>query len=164
MSYSPYALPLFLAAGAMVLLARYGWHHRTVHPAVPSFVAMVLCVAAWLVAYGLEIQSTSVAGKEFWETVIIVSIAWLPFFWLLFAIQYTGQEGWLTKRTLLWLLLPSIVTTIVTVSNAWHHLVWMAITIDETGPFLATVPQRGPWFWVHSAATYGYILFGMGLF
>jgi PAS domain S-box-containing protein len=125
---------------------------------------MVLCVAVWLVAYGLEIQSTSVAGKEFWETVIIVSTAWMPFFWLLFAIQYTGQEGWVTRRTLPWLLLPSMVTTILTLSNAWHHLVWTAITIDHTGPFLATVPQRGPWFWVHSAATYGYILVGMGLF
>ncbi|MFN2227290.1 MAG: histidine kinase N-terminal 7TM domain-containing protein [Anaerolineae bacterium] len=164
MTYSPYALPLFLAAGAMALVAYYGWRHRTVHPAAPTFVAMVLSVTVWLAAYGFEILSTGPALKEAWETVIIVAAAWLPFFWLVFAIQYTGQEAWLTGRNVALLLLPSIVTTLLTLSNPLHHLMWTAIAIDRSGPFLATVPQRGPWFWVHSTFGYAYILFGMGLF
>jgi len=164
LSYSPYVLPLFLAAGAMVLLARYSWRHRTAHPAAPAFVALVLSVIVWLVAYGFEILSIGPLLKEAWETVIIVTVAWLPFFWLVFAIQYTGQEGWLTGRNLALLLLPSVLTTLLTLSNPLHHLVWTAITIDSSGPFLATVPQRGPWFWVHNTVSYGYILFGMGLF
>ena len=163
-TYSPYALPLFLAAGAMALVAYYGWRHRTVHPAAPTFVAMVLSVTVWLAAYGFEILSTGPALKEAWETVIIVAAAWLPFFWLVFAIQYTGQEAWLTGRNVALLLLPSIVTTLLTLSNPLHHLMWTAIAIDRSGPFLATVPQRGPWFWVHSTFGYAYILFGMGLF
>lgn len=125
---------------------------------------MVLSVTVWLAAYGFEILSTGPALKEAWETVIIVAAAWLPFFWLVFAIQYTGQEAWLTGRNVALLLLPSIVTTLLTLSNPLHHLMWTAIAIDRSGPFLATVPQRGPWFWVHSTFGYGYILFGMGLF
>lgn len=148
----------------MALLAHYGWRHRTVHPAAPAFVAMILCVSVWLAAYGLEILSTSLAAKEAWETVIIVSLAWIPLLWLVFAIQYTGQEAWLSWRNLALLLLPVVLTTLLTVSNPLHHLVWKAITLDASGPFLATLPQRGPWFWVHSAVTYGYILAGMGLF
>lgn len=148
----------------MALLAYSGWRHRTVHPAAPVFVAMVLCVSVWLAAYGLEILSTSLAAKEAWETVIIVSLAWIPLLWLVFAIQYTGQEAWLSWRNLALLLLPVVLTTLLTVSNPLHHLVWKAITLDASGPFLATLPQRGPWFWVHSAVTYGYILAGMGLF
>lgn len=163
-TYSPYALPLFLAAGALALLAHYSWRHRTAHPAAPPFVALVLSVIMWLVAYGFEIVSSAPLLKEAWETVIIVAVAWLPFFWLVFAIQYTGQEVWLTGRNLVLLLLPSVLTTLLTLTNPLHHLVWTAITIDSSGPFLATVPQRGPWFWVHNAASYGYILFGMGLF
>lgn len=164
MSYSPYVLPLFLAAGAMALLAHYGWRHRTVHPAAPSFVAMVLSVVVWLAAYGFEILGADLPAKEFWETVIIVSLAWLPFFWLIFAIRYTGQEPWLTRRNLAVLLIPPLLTTLLTVSNSLHHLVWTGISLDDSGPFLATVPRRGPWFWVHNAITYGYVLFGMGLF
>jgi PAS domain S-box-containing protein len=148
----------------MALVAYYGWRHRTVHPAAPTFVAMVLSVTVWLAAYGFEILSTGPALKEAWETVIIVAAAWLPFFWLVFAIQYTGQEAWLTGRNVALLLLPSIVTTLLTLSNPLHHLMWTAIAIDRSGPFLATVPQRGPWFWVHSTFGYAYILFGMGLF
>jgi PAS domain S-box-containing protein len=155
---------LFIAAGVMVLLASYGWRHRTAHPAAPVFVALVLCVAVWLAAYGSEILGASLASKEAWETVIIVTLAWLPFLWLIFAIQYTGQETWLTGRNLALLLLPSILTTILTLTNPLHHLVWTAITLDASGPFLATIPLRGPWFWVHSVLSYGYILFGMGLF
>ncbi|MEJ2209589.1 MAG: histidine kinase N-terminal 7TM domain-containing protein [Anaerolineae bacterium] len=164
MSYSPYALLLFLAAMAMALVAHYAWHHRTAHPAAPPFVALVLSVTVWLAAYGFEILATGLALKEVWETVIIVAAAWLPFFWLVFAIQYTGQEAWLTGRNVALLLLPPIATTILTPSNLLHHLVWTAITVDSSGPFLATLPQRGPWFWVHSAFGYSYILFGMGLF
>lgn len=148
----------------MALLAHYGWRHRTAHPAAPAFVALVLCVTVWLAAYGFEILGTTVALKEVWETVIIVSLAWLPFLWLVFAIQYSGQETWLTGRNLALLLLPPVLTTLLTLSNPLHHLVWTAITLDDSGPFLATVPLRAPWFWVHSTFTYGYILFGMSLF
>ncbi|HSJ54234.1 MAG TPA: histidine kinase N-terminal 7TM domain-containing protein [Anaerolineae bacterium] len=159
-----YALPLFAAAGALALLAHYGWRHRRAHPAAPAFVWLILPVAVWLVAYGFEIMGSDVAAKEAWETVIIVSLAWLPFFWLLFAVQYSGQEAWLTRRNLALLILPSIATTLLTVSNPLHGLVWTDILLDDSGPFLATVPVRGPWFWLHTLFSYSYILAGNGLF
>jgi len=148
----------------MALLAHYAWRHRTAHPAAPAFVWLILPVAVWLVAYGFEIMGSDVATKGAWETVIIVSLAWLPFFWLVFAIQYSGQEAWLTRRNLALLVLPSIVTTLLTLTNPLHGLVWTDITLDGSGPFLATVPLRGPWFWVHSLLGYSYILVGNGLF
>jgi len=140
----PYALPLFLAAGALAFLAHYGWRHRTAHPAAPAFVRLVVPVAVWLVAYGFEILAADVAAKEAWETVIIVDLAWLPLFWLLFAIHYSGQEAWLTRLNLVFLALPSAATTLLTLTNPLHGLVWTDITIDSSGPFLATVPIRGP--------------------
>jgi PAS domain S-box-containing protein len=161
---SPYALLLFVAAGAMALLATYGWRHRTAHPAAPIFVAMVLCVAVYLAAYGSEILGTSLASKERWETVIIIALAWVPFLWLTFALQYTGQELWLAGRNLTLLALPSIITTSLTLTNRLHRLVWTDITLDASGPFLATIPERGPWFWVHGVVGYAYLLFGIGLF
>jgi PAS domain S-box-containing protein len=159
-----YALPLFIAAGALVLLAHYGWRHRAAHPAAPAFVLLIVPVVIWLVAYGFEILAGDVAAKEAWETVIIVSLAWLPFFWLHFAIRYSGQEAWLTRRNLVLLALPSVATTLLTLTNPLHGLVWTDIVIDSSGPFLATVPARGPWFWVHTLACYSYILAGNGLF
>lgn len=159
-----YALPLFIAAGALVLLAHYGWRHRAAHPAAPAFVLLIVPVVIWLVAYGFEILAGDVAAKEAWETVIIVSLAWLPFFWLHFAIRYSGQEAWLTRRNRVLLALPSVATTLLTLTNPLHGLVWTEIVIDSSGPFLATVPARGPWFWVHTLACYSYILAGNGLF
>ncbi len=159
-----FALPLFLAAGAMVLLAHYAWRHRKAHPAAPAFVRTIPPLAVWLVAYGFEIMATEATSKEAWETLIIICLAWLPFFWLLFALQYSGQEAWLTRRNLALLMLPPMVTTLFTLTNPLHGLVWSDIVLDDSGPFLATVPVRGPWFWIHTFFGYCYILFGTGLF
>jgi signal transduction histidine kinase len=158
-----YALPLFAAAGAMAFLAHYAWHHRGVHPAAPAFVWVVLPLTVWLVAYGFEIMASDVA-KEGWEMLIIICLAWLPFCWLLFATQYSGQESWLTQRNLSLLMLPPAVTTLLTLTNPLHGLVWTDILVDDSGPFLATLPVRGHWFWVHTFIGYCYILFGTGLF
>jgi signal transduction histidine kinase len=159
-----YALPLFAAAGALVLLAVYAWRHRRAHPAAPAFVWLIVPVGVWLVAYGLEIMGRDVATKEAWETIIIISLAWVPFFWLIFAIQYSGHEAWLTRPRVAFLSWPAVITTLLTLTNPLHGLVWTDILLDNSGPFLATVPVRGPWFWVHSVLTYATVLFGIGLF
>jgi signal transduction histidine kinase len=159
-----YALPLFFAAGALVLLAQYAWRHRRMYPAATAFVWLMLPLVGWLAGYGFEILGRDVATKAAWETVIIVSLAWMPLFWLLFAIQYTGQEHWLTRRNVGLLVLPPVVTTLLTLTNSYHGLMWSEIALDSTGPFLATLPVRGPWFWVHGLFGYSYILFGSGLF
>lgn len=159
-----YAFPLFFAAGALVLLGSYAWHHRTAHPAAPSFVWLIVPVAVWLMAYGFEILGRTVAAKEVWETVIIISLAWLPYCWLVFAIQYSGHESWLTPGRLAFLAWPAVVTTLLTLTNSLHGLVWSEILLDSSGPFLATVPVRGLWFWVHGILGYSTVLFGIGLF
>jgi PAS domain S-box-containing protein len=159
-----YALPLFFAAGALVLLAQYAWRHRKAHPAAAAFVWLMVPLVGWLAGYGFEILGRGLAPKETWETVIIVSLAWMPLFWLIFAVQYSGQEAWLTRRNVALLALPPIVTTLLTLTNSAHGLMWVELRLDSSGPFLATVPVRGAWFLVHSLIGYSYVLFGSAMF
>ena len=124
---------------------------------------LLVAVAGWSLAYGLEIMGTTREAKWLWETCSVSFGAWIAPTWLLLALRYTGQERWLQRRRIIFLCLPATLTTLLAITNVWHHLVWSDIALVQ-GPFLAAVPSYGPWFWVHIFFTYTYILIGIVIF
>ncbi len=66
-----------------------------------------------------------------------------------------------TGRGLLALLclIPALTVTLVA-TNEFHHLVWSSLSIGTSGPFPVLILSHGPWFWVHTAYSYGLLLAG----
>ena len=157
--YNPYALVLFIAAAVSAVLALYTWRRRPAHGATP-LTLLILSVAEWSVGYALELGCTSMADKVFWAKLEYLGIVMVPVTWLALALQFTGQERWLTRRRLALLVVVPIVTLLLAWTNELHGLVWSSIRLVSNGSFSTLVLGHGLWFWVNFAYSYGLLIAG----
>ena len=157
--YSPYILPLIAAAIVSATVAIYAWTRRSANGALPlSFLAASIFV--WTVGYSIEIAGTNIETKYFWGVMQYFGIAFAPYFWLIFAIDYSDNAKILTRRfIILTALIPSI-TVLLALTTKWHGLIWKEYMIEQQGVFSAIDATYGPWFWVHFAYSYIILLIG----
>lgn len=158
--FTPYSIPLLIAAASSVALAFYAWQRRQVTPAAVPFVFLMLAVAEWSIGYAMELSSLDSAVMFFWTKVEYLGIVTVPPAWLTFAIQFSNGDKWLTRRNVLLLALIPVITLLLAWTNEVHNLVWSSFVIDASGPFSVLIVSYGVWFWVHSAFSYACLLGG----
>ena len=73
-----------------------------------------------------------------WFRLKSASSVWPPsrVFWLMFALEYSGRRGWLSKRLLAGMFVVPIVTQVLLWSNDLHGLwVGRTLALQRSGPF-----------------------------
>jgi len=151
--YNLYVLPLVVAAIISAALALYVWRRRPAPGAVP-FTLLMLAVAEWTLAYALELGSADLPSKHLWAKVQYLGIAFVPVMWLVFALQYTRYEKWLTRRYLALLSIVPCFTLLLVWTNDVHGLIWSSVKLDNSGSFLMLDLTHGGGFWVYTAFSY----------
>ena len=159
--YVPYVLPLLIAAAISAALALFAWRRRPAPGAAP-FALLMLAVTEWSLGYALELGSADLPAKVLWAKIQYLGIVTLPVMWLVFALQYTGRERWLTCRNLaLWAIVP-LITLLLVWTNDIHGLIWRNIRLDTGGSFSVLDLSHGTVFWGY--ATFSYLLLLLGTF
>jgi len=98
LAYNPYMLlPLFAMLMALVLAYR-GWRYRTT-PLGKTFLVLMFALAWWSLAVVMEHLSLDLPAKVFWMKMSYFGITAMPIAWLVFTLQYTNREKWLTRAT-----------------------------------------------------------------
>jgi PAS domain S-box-containing protein len=120
----------------------------------------MLTIAEWSLGYVLELGSVDLSAKIFWGKVQYVGIALVPVAWLVFALKFTDQEKWLTRRKLSLLTILPLVTLLLMWTTERHGLMWRQVRMDFSGPFPALDISYGSWFWVHVTFSYLMLLLG----
>ena len=118
---------------------------------------IALANAAWMLGYALELAGVGLAAKVFWNKIQYVGIVIVPTGWLVFTLQYTGHEKWLTRRTLALLSVEPLIILLLVFTNESHGLIWGPAALDTNGAFSVLVHPHGVGYWIH--ATYTYTLF-----
>jgi len=155
MSYTLLLLVVFIIA---LFLAGIAWRYRTARGAKP-LATLMLALVVWSGCYALSLTSASLPAKIFWLNWTYLGIVTIPTSWLLLALQYSGYDGWLTRRRLLLLTLVPLLTLLVIWTNAFHELFRSDAVINDLGMLTAT---KEPAFWLHTA--YSYVLLLLGTF
>lgn len=161
---SPLAVyyPLVLAVSAIIsaAIAIFSWRRRPATGAA-SFSILMAGVFIWSLCDLLVLISSGFEAKTFWDKASYLGIALVPTAWLVFTLQYTSQDRWLTRRNLTLLSIEPLLTIIIVFTNEFHGLAWRAIGWMELGPFVDIDPVYGTWFWINTA--YSYILLIIGI-
>jgi PAS domain S-box-containing protein len=157
--YNPYIVPLITAATISVVLALFAWRRRPA-PGLTSFILLVLSVVEWSLGYALELGSIDLTTKVFWSQVKYMGVAFVPLFWLTFALQYTGRTKWLKPRNVVLLLIEPFLTLLLVWTNHLHGLIWSSIGIERVGSVSVLVSTHGAWFWFNAVYSYLLILLG----
>ncbi len=158
-TYSPYVLPLLPAFIASIFVTLYAWFRRTARGAAGLFI-LSLAVSWWITGYALEIMGADISTKYLWGVLQYFGIAFAPYGWLIFSIEYYRQNKILSRRyVFLTALIPSI-TVLLALTTQWHGLIWSEYHINQQNNFSALGVSYGIWFWVHFAYSYIALLIG----
>ena len=155
----PYVVPLFVTTLATMILAIAAWRRRPSSGTVP-FAFFLGVISLWSCGYAFELLSVGLTTKTWLAKLQYVGIVTIPVLWLVFVVQYTQRNHWLSWRNLILLALVPCCTLILVWTNEFHGLIWQTITLVPNGLIVAFTPTYGLWFWVHTV--YSYLLFGLG--
>jgi PAS domain S-box-containing protein len=78
----------------------------------------------------------------------------VPVGWILFALEYTGHEEWITRKNIALLSLIPAITVIMVVTNSLHHLFYTTVSEVVIGGLSFHIVTYGPAFWLHSIYSY----------
>jgi signal transduction histidine kinase len=141
-----YLSALALATGACV--AAYAWYvWRRRRASAGASLAVVLAAAGWWgLAYAIELAATELAARQFWGDAKWLGIALLPPAFYAFAMQYTGRERLVNRRTMAALAVVPAATVALLAVPATHDLVRYYPPEAAADPADA-IAQVGPLFW-----------------
>lgn len=157
----PFLLPLFGTAMISQLLALVVWRRSA--PGTRPLTMLMVGVALWSLAYAISLAHTSLVDQIFWFNLAYVGIGMVPTSWLLFAIEYSGQGAWITRRRLAALAAMPVGTLVLALTNGkggfhtWFRDNERLISVDS---FKVLDSELGPAFWAHTA--YSYLLLFLG--
>ena len=160
--YSPYMLPLMLAAALSAWVAIVAWRRRHVPGATPLFWLMIAALH-WSLTYFAELGYATVGPRLIWIGVQYPGIAMISAMWLWFAIEYTGNERWLSRLSISLALVVPFLTIVLQWTNRFHGLVYQSAQVINVGSLYLLEIVYGPWFWIFVFWTYGLTLLGIGL-
>ncbi len=123
-----------IAGGITSVLALVAFKRRFI-PGAPQFNLLMLASAIWAFAYAFELGNRSISLKLFWVHIEYVGISLVPFAWLTFVLAYSGRQQWLKPVRVFWLGLPPVALILLSITNAYHHLVWDQVELLSSGPY-----------------------------
>ncbi len=160
--YTPYGLPLAVAVTISVTIALFAWRRRPATGAT-TFALMMLAVAWWSACYALGLASTTVSYRLFWTAIRYLGEAFVSMLWLVFAIEYTGNTKWLTRRNLSLLAVAPIAIILLIFTNPSHNLLTRNAELVRHGSWVMMNYTRGPLYWISPAYNYIYLFAGTSL-
>ena len=147
--------PQLLACLTSVAVGIYVWRRRTTHGAQALLVVM-LATAEWSLLSALHKAVPDLSTKLFLARIQYLGIVTTPPALLVFALQYTGYDRWVTGRNILLLSLFPVMILLSAWTNFYHGLIWESVTLAADGPVPIAVYSHGPFFWLW--VCFGYVL------
>ncbi len=160
---SPYILPLAISAIITGSLGIYAWQRRRTATGAAPFAAMMFAAAVWALGDAATWASPDPAVQYFCRRVTFMGVVVVPVAWFVFAVKYTGRGRWLTRQRLPFFLIIPAITVLLVWTNHLHLLFWRTLEAATVDGINLLIGNYGPWFWIHSAYSYGLLLVGMAL-
>ncbi len=154
-----YTVLLVMTVITLVTTALYIWWSSRV-PGAKMVSLLILVGTAWILAYMVELSSTSMSAKIFWDKVQFSAMAMVPSLWLIYVFQFTGLENLLTRRTIGFLSIVSGVILLLVFTNETHKLLWSGLELVSRQSVLSLEKTYSTGYWIFLAYSYTLILYG----
>lgn len=160
-SIHPYGLLQFVAGGIALAVVHAAWSRRRVRGA-GWFVLMMVGAAVWCLDGGLEMIVAQSSTKFFFSRIGFIGACTIGTSWFLFAVRYSGQDGWLTRTRVAALWIFPWLVIVGAMTSEWHNLVWVDVTMVPTRLGYQLGYVYGILVWM--IGIYSWLLVGVGCF
>lgn len=125
------------------------------------FAALLMSVAIWTIAYGIELGCTELEDMLFWIKVEYLGICMLPLLWVFFVLLYLERYNWLGAFTYSALAIYAATTYILVLTNDYHQLFYASTEVETSGDFPLLAIEAGPWYYLHTIIFYAMVFLGL---
>ncbi|PVV85118.1 histidine kinase N-terminal 7TM domain-containing protein [Dehalogenimonas alkenigignens] len=142
---TPYTVVYFLSFVICAIAGTAAWRRRKTDAGY--WLSWLMAAASLWCFFGmLEVSATATDVKVLLSKFEYIGGLSVPVFFVIFALAYTGQQRWITRRNVSLAFIIPVLTLILTASNEAHSLIW---TSFEPGPAGSNLIYyiHGPWFW-----------------
>lgn len=149
-SYTNEVWPSVFTVVLLIALSIYSGRRRSVHGALPLLFAC-LFGALWAAGSVMEYTAVDVATKVSW--VKFQGVWPLPLITAIFCftLEYTWPGRWLTRRNLILLSIPVLLTLGLSLTNDLHYLAWQGFEFDGS-----VIQRLGSGGWI--VFSYAYVV------
>ncbi len=131
--------------------------------AVKTFANMMLGVTIWAFAYSFELAMTDLDSIMFWVRVEYIGISLIPALWIIFILQFTGNEEYINGKTITLIYLLPVITLLMVWTNKWHNLHYESVEMMMIdGLYLLNI-DPGAWYTIHVIIFYTFLILGFML-
>lgn len=154
----PYIIPLLVAAAISAVSALAIRRYRT--PAAKTLSLILLAGAFGLSIYVLSVSSDNARTMGLLLKIVYLPLVTAPAAGIIFTLQYTGREKWVTRRNLALLSIVPVTTLLLILTNDYYNLMWSSTKPIPVNDLLLLEYTPGPWLWIYTAYSEVLVLFG----
>ena len=154
-----YTILLSLTASILIITALYIWWSSQV-PGAKMVTLLILTGTLWILAYARELSTVSMSAKLFLDKVQISAMAVVPTLWIVYTLQFSGLEKWLTHKNVALLSIVPCSTILLIFTNESHNLLWSNIGLISRGSTMVLERTFSTGYWIFLAYSYSLILYG----
>ncbi|WP_231741277.1 histidine kinase N-terminal 7TM domain-containing protein [Halorubrum sp. CBA1125] len=128
------------------------WRARP-NPGATPLVWLLIGQSWWSACIVFRLSAETAAEAVFWTRAGWVGVMIIPVAWVLFALEYTGRDQYITRRNVALLSLVPALTVVLAATVPYHDL----LTVRQAGVApdgTVIVEQGGVWYGVSAAYTY----------
>lgn len=154
-----FAVTYFVSAALVLAAIVFSFRHIEVRGA-RYFIYLMHSVEIWTLFIGLEYGVVEPFWKIAFGKIEYIGISTIGLTWLMFALNYSNKQKWLTRRNVSLLMIIPAITLLLVFTNELHGLVWPSITAATDVPGEGLVYGHGPAFWL--IVGYNYVTLATG--
>jgi len=143
MNINQIAVLVFLCGLLTIATGVFTYRRRQTTGAL-AFSFFMFSFAIYSISYSLELAGSNLSMMLFWNKVQYLGILSFPTFYLIFALQYTGHDRWLTRRAIAMMFLIPLGFLFVKIFDDNLHLIYRSVEVDTTGLIPLLHFDRGP--------------------
>lgn len=152
MYFNVYSIPVFIAGLIMLSLVAMTYRYRN-NPGMKSFLLLMLAGAVYSIFYAFEILSVNLHLVATFYKLEYLGIPFIPAFYLLFAIRYSGKQETLNISAITAIMAIPVTTILLVFTNSGHQLFISNGHLDEQGLFTTYAFTPGVGYWLHQTYT-----------
>ncbi|MFA0821373.1 MAG: histidine kinase N-terminal 7TM domain-containing protein [Methanomethylovorans sp.] len=160
MYFNAYSIPVFTSCIIVCIILYYSKDYKTT-PGSKYMPLLLGSIAIYSFFYGLEISSTNLQTFILFYKLEYIGIPFVPLFFLLFIVNYSGKKNLLPMPLLALFLVIPITTVLLVFTTKYHTLFHKTYYINYDGIFPVLDFDPGVWYWVHFSYTFICIVLGL---
>ena len=150
---------LILSSLLTFVAAIVSWQRSV--PGLRSLTLLLLAMGIWSALYAFQWLPVPSTVRNFLPNIIYIGVVAVPGLFLTFALAFSNNESFLTKRLILGLFIEPAITLFLVWTNKFHHLIFVSIIYQVSGGF--TQPQIMPGSWYQVNLIYSYLVIATGI-